>query len=839
MAASVGAPNVAEQAAPRRVLGLSAPALRLGLGATVLVLVSGGVFWYLTRPKEPTPSEQLRTALKHLEEGRSREAREIAKRLEKSQYRDPAFAAGVEYVLGIAAFQVAEADQNGPDRQDYVVAASYLKEAGLRALSEEYQPSWAYAYGRSLYQTNSPAAARPLLETAVRQRAEQSAAAGEMLANIYLDPSVRTPELLEKALAFNTLARDEAAESDDQSRLLRQQAEILLAQSRLPEAAEALATVVRNLEEEPFEDILQARILMAERRYAEATRMLEPLVSDERLYRETVRQATYLMGLIADQEALALLRAQGETATDDLVRIRDLRQRAITWFQRTLDRFDRTDEALAANVYLGDLLRQDGSHEKSLACYGAALRTAPAVAVFANPWISLNDVRSRVLAAWESWLSQGRYNDAIALTEVMTPLFPQDQAYELAARAHERWADESEAGLAGQTETVKKVKLAELQLLRRLTGGAYARLAQLRRSAATYPDALWKSAEQFRRGQDFENSLKQLDLFLETSPTNLLATARVRRGEVLLDLDRLDESLQELQEVVAKFPTDPAAFGAEYLIGTARMERKELEQADAAWRKVLGSDQLTPDAKEWQKSLLSLARLQFERGALERREAESGAVAVDPAAVRERWTSASLRWAESIQLYEEYLARYAQDETAPEARFYFARALQQHADWLQYQLELAETETARQRLAANIRSTRERSLLMQQELQRYLQVERQLDHLDLRSLRLLDNTMLEVPQVLFALERYDEAIAAYNEAANSAPQSAQLLTAYVQMARCYSRLGKKVEARSLLEQARVILNQKQIPEASFQAPDTNLSPEEWGEFLDRALQTLL
>lgn len=839
MASSVEAPTVAEQAAPRRVLGLSAPALKLGLGATVVVLVSGVAFWYLTLPRTATPAERLRAALKQLDEGHSREAREIAKSLEASEYRDPAFAAGVEFILGIAAFQIAEADQDGPERQEYVVAASYLKEAGLRALSEEYQPLWAYAYGRSLYQTNSPAAARPLLETAIRQRAEESVTAGEMLANIYLDPSVRTPELLEKSLAFNTLARDAAVDAVDQSRLFRQHAEILLAQNHLAEATDVLSKIVRNPEEEPHEDVLQARILMAERRYAEAIRLLEPLVSDERLYRLTVRQATFLMGLIADQEALSLLRGLGDTATEDLVRIRDLRQRAITWFQRTLDRFDRSEEALAANVHLGDLLRQDGSHEKSLSCYGAALRMAPGVAVFTNPWISLNDVRTRVLAAWESWLSQGRYDFAIALTEVMTPLFPQDQTYELAARAHERWADESEAGLAGQTETIKRVKLAELHLRRRLTGTAYARLAQLRRSAASYPEALWQSAEQFRRGRDFENALKQLNLFLETSPKNLLATARVRRGEVLLDLDRLDDSLKELQEVVEKSPTDPAAFSAEFLIGMARMERKELALADAAWRKVLGSDRLTPDAKEWRRSLQALARLQYERGALERREAESGAIAIDPAAVKERWTSAAARWAESIQLYEEFLARYPQDESADEARFYFARALQQHADWLQYQLELAETETARQRLATNIRSTRERSLQQQQQLLRHLQLERQLDHLDVRQVRLLDNSMLEVPHVLFSLERYDEAIAAYNEAANSAPQSAQLLTAYVQMARCYSRLGKKVEARSLLEQARVILNQKQIPDASFRAPDTNLTPDEWGEFLDRALQTML
>ena len=834
MSAKPPAAKPDSHAAPAGRAGLSSASLRLGIGATLVVLMIGAVGWYLTRPKSLVPADELRAALQHIEQGRGEEAHDIARKLEELKYEDPEFPAGVPYVLGMAAFQKAEAGGEEA-QQNYVVATAFLKEAGLRSLGDEYHAPWSFACGCSLFQSGELAMARPLLESALQLKTKQASRAGEMLAQIYLNPSIRTPELLATGLAYNTLALNDASKPEDRARLRRQQAELLLAQKQFDKATEVVGQVDDQLEAEPFAQIVRAQIELAKEHYAEATRILEPIGQDGRDDRSSVAQALLLLGMTAHQEATALSATKTDAA-DQYGKIQDLRQRAISWYRRTLDRFEKSPEALAANVFQAELLLQEGSHEKALACYGAALRTAAPAGKFANPWISQEDFRVRILAAWDAWQDQKRHSDAIALTELMTPLVPQSQALELAARANEHWAEQLEAGLAGQTETVRASELPGLRLRRRLTGEAYAKLAGLNAADGNNSEDLWQSAEQFRMGGDFVNALKQLDLFVAASPGSLLATARVRRAEILMDLDRLDDALKELNDVVATFPTDPAAFHAEYLMGLARQERNELSQADAAWRKVLGSNTLTPNASEWQKSLLALGRLQYERGSLERREAEGAVLAADPAAVEARWKSADLRWSEAIQLLEMYLARYGQGSAAYEPRFYLARALQQHADWLQRRMERVETETARRQLDVNMQSTRGRALTELQTLLTALQEARQQDRLDTQSQALLFNTLFEVPHTLFALRRYEEAIAAYNEAGNSAPQDAQLLTAYLQMARCYSRLDKPVEARSLLEQARVILNQKQIPEAAFGAPNTSLSRAEWEEWLARAVQ---
>ena len=130
----------------------------------------------------------------------------------------------------------------------------------------------------------------------------------------------------------------------------------------------------------------------------------------------------------------------------------------------------------------------------------------------------------------------------------------------------------------------------------------------------------------------------------------------------------------------------------------------------------------------------------------------------------------------------------------------------------------------------------EQALVQFQGLRDDLTAEFQADHLDPVRRQIWENTWFELPHTLFALRRYEDAIAAYSAAMHRFPQDVRVLTAHVQMAYAYAQLDRLIEARSLLEQAKVILVQNQIPAAAFKAPTTNLTPAEWAQWLDRVRQ---
>src|SRR5262249_25948891 len=117
------------------------------------------------------------------------------------------------------------------------------------------------------------------------------------------------------------------------------------------------------------------------------------------------------------------------------------RAEAISSFQKTADRYERTPEAIAANLHLGRLRRLGNNHERALSAYGSALRSVRNPVEFRNRWISLDQFRQMVLEAWNGWLEDQHYSESIALSEMMSPLFPLEDSYEFAARVHQRWAE--------------------------------------------------------------------------------------------------------------------------------------------------------------------------------------------------------------------------------------------------------------------------------------------------------------------------------------------------------------------------------------------------------------
>lgn len=790
----------------------------LSISVSVFILLSA---YFLTKSSEveKTSKEKLTEALQALESTQDIklriQAQEMAYDLKKKEYQDPDFPGALYYIFGIVAFRNAEELSGESQDHQYLIASRYLQEAERRAIDQAYRPEWSFALGSCLYLLGSTKKSRPLLEEAVATYPPGLLKASMLLTDIYLDH--KEDSELEKAFTLNSAAL-QLKELDEETidRLYLQKAQIFLAQGKNEQAQQILSQVKQKESVNQVTIVFQAQTLMAERKYQAALNMLAPVKDNLGLERKFSRQASYLMGLCAES-------------------LNDV-EAAIDFYEQTTHRYAGTHEGLAAYLHLAELLRKNGRTEEALIAYRTALRSIKNPDEFRNRWITLEGVRTYVLDAWNDWVDEDKikdgvtfFNAAIQLSDFLPPLFPIVQAKELAANANRRWAEYLQrmfqSSSVSQQETMKPL----LNERWKQSGKSHYELARFLATTDRYGEILSISAEHFQKAQDFETALKVLTRFINTHPDKKMPQALVRRGEILLDLDQLDEAINHFQRVITSYPTDVASFEAKYLLGAAYLEQDELEQASQNWKELLESGQLTPKAKQWKYSLFSLGKLNFHRGKIA--EFQSKEVADQSKADSQpRQHPEIYFYEEATERLREYVDRYPESKKIHEARFLLSRSLQNLADKPHLEMKSAKTENARKELKNKQFAYLNKAIEQLQLLNRDLRVLEGQDQLDALGKRLLRSTCFGTAHLLYLTEKYDEAIKAYHEAVNRYPQSTEVLIAYMKMSGCYESLGKKNEAKSMLEQAKIIL--KQMPDQVFESKATNLGREEWNRWLD-------
>lgn len=829
---------------------------KLVLGAVVVLPAIAGVgFWFSMAPSMP-PEEKLVLALKVLEEGLNEEDEEIAAAkcafarsaalsLKKNDYRDPVYPWAVEYILGMSAFHEALSKEEAFQEQLFLLAIQDLRDAEERGVPPvgSYRKNWAYAIAYSLCRVGLAKQAQPILVDEIIKmekifdKSDPEMIEAKLLRADY-QLAVRTPDSLAEAEKYNQEAFEEIeaqAKPDqidkDQVRVRLQRVQIKLALKKGEQAKEALSWVQDKLEKgllgeiDDYESKREIKLLLAQtllddgrmlrdggepiekvnEQFHAAIKVLKDLARNGDLDQTVTRQASYLHGVC--------LRELGDA------------EGAVNQFH-IVSMHGPSQEATAARVAAGDVLRMKGGHDgDALTEYGLALRSVRSLDEYRNRWMDQQEFRDAIRNAWEAWIADHRFDRAIALADLMPPLFAQEVAYEYSAIATQRWAEAKQAeydqsSVDHQTEIWEEVRRRWNR-----SGQAYERLAQTLSATVRYGDALWMSAEHYVRGQQHQSALRQLDAFIETRPTRFLPTALVLRGKTLMSLGRYNDSINSFEEVVANHSTDVSALQAEYLIGRAYLEQNDRENAEKRWQKILQDPKLTPDAIEWQESLLGVTRIRF-------REAEEGHAAAELARQTarialqgERLKEADQKYTDAISKFEQYLARYPQSEQNPDVMYDLAIAYQHSSDLYRWARADALNENARIEATEALVDRLTVSLdYYQKTIQAFENLREKLKLTELGQ-GLLRNSYFSTGDVLVLLEKYEDAIDAYTKAANRYPRQSDTLQAYVQVAACYEKLGKPAEAHSMIEQAKVIL--RDMPPEIFSDPSSQMSKTEW------------
>jgi tetratricopeptide (TPR) repeat protein len=770
------------------------------LGGTLVVVIGGtavvGVLLAVRRPAQEPPAT-LAMALDALDRGDYAEARLLAERILAQDVPTLDEWGGPVFVLGAAAAHEADQAWEKDRKAKYLVAARYLEDARDRGFPAGREAEGLYLLGKSLSLSGRASAARSALQAALKANPDRASEIHRLSAAAHLGNVV--PDL-EKALAENRLYladRNLSAAEHDEGVL--QQGKILFGLGRLEECAAGLDKISPESNVRAEATVLRGQVLCQEARRLTARRTAT--ADDQRKAREKLQAAieTFRLAQSRDNASNQATRQAMYLTGVCLVELGDHRA-AQEQFGRTSKLFADSPEALASDFQEAELAKTAGRSAEALAAYRRVLRAIPDPENFRNPWLTLGQLRSRLLAVQRQYLDAGEFEPALGIARALYPVFPRAQAMEMTATAHRRWGEalleKAEKAPPGKADALRHLGRTQF----RQAGGAYGRVALLQIATRQYPELVWTSASAYLQGQDYRNAVRMLQKYVENETRGRHAQALTALGEARMALGQPDKALEAFQLCIDFHPRDAAAYRARVAAARAYLEKGDFQKAEAMLKENLGGEHLTPAGKEWRDSLFALGELLHAQG----------------------------RYPEAIRRLEEAAERYPDAPQSLESCYLLADSLRHAAQALRQQLAKEPSASIRADYAAQAQGSLSKAL---GEYRRIIDLldRRDASLLSPRERAVLRNSLFAVGEVCVELEQYAAAAVAYTTVANRSTDRPEVLDAYVRLAEVYRRMDQPVEARSTLEQAKVVLSQLK-GDAAF-TETTNYNRKQWGELL--------
>ncbi|MFM2093741.1 MAG: hypothetical protein RIS70_865 [Planctomycetota bacterium] len=798
---------------------------------------------------------ELEEALARLDAGEYDEARVVAGKLFAHSGEQPEAVTGALYVFGAALVHDAmETDVPEQRRRLYLMAIRYLEEAHARGFPESRRESGLDLLARSLFEAGYYAKSLPVLREALETPGANTTEHLRLLSEAYARDA--NPQW-EKSRDANAqfMARQDLPEADRVEGWLRQ--------ARLEFAMNQYDDCRRTLEQLPALAADRAEMLLMRAQLElhaaeeldgnepQQSAMAEHLQNAVKLlrkaqdvdgHRDTAsRKADYLLG--------QCLKRQGDRAA------------AVQQFYRTFAAHPDTPEGVAAGMAEAELRLTDGDDKSAFDTLRRVLREAGDPDAYSNPWLSLNELRQRVEAAFRQFVARRDYARAVELTREMPPLVPEVTAVRLRAEGKQAWALSALEQAGSLAYSAAAPVEAEAREHFRGAGRAFSRLARLRETSREYSEDLWNSAECFARGRDFRNATGKYRDFLMAEPRRRRVSALVALAESHLALGENRAALDALQECLEFYARDPQIYRARLVACRAHLENRDLEAAKRLLRENLDSEVLTPSSLEWRDSLFQLGLLEFEEA---ERLFHDPAVALliakpplnnpsapagNPAPAAAGGNAANppdttpttptlddvyLAYEQVVDTLGEAIARYADAGQVAAgqvdvARYRVASARQALVQLDRARLAAIALDATRDRIERKVDEQLRTVAAEMQRLREDLQQRRETTELRPLENDLLRNAFFVRANALYELKNYSAAAEELSLAVNRLPQGPVTIDAMVQMAHCFRQLTLDEEARGTLRQAQYVL--RRLPADTEFAKTTPYDRAGWDQLL--------
>jgi len=786
---------------------------------TLLMTSVVAVFLFAGSDEELTPSQAVDVAVAAVQRGDFLAADSAAEVLREIESLDRTLpmeqVSSALFALGAIADHRAEQLWGSESEQHRTLSVQYLDGAHDRGFAPHVASEGLYLLGKNLYLTGQVSKSRPVLNEALDANPTRRAELHRWLAAAHLDDAEPN---FDEALRHNAAFLDEPdLDREQRDDGLVQRGGILFRQGQFDACREAISQVSDESPAASEVKLLEGRLLIAHAQslaqpaaddaatdYREAIRVLREAQSLDTLRNQTTPKAMYFLG-----ECYAAL---GENAA------------ALDQFERLRKRHTKTPEAFMGVFAEAELLRTMKEYERATRLYVAMLSTLEEPNLFSNPWLTLSEFRTQVLAAHQGLMDETQHEYAVELAKGLYPLFPYERMLELRSQTHAAWgawlSDRASDAPPSQVDELQRDARAQF----RMAGRVYARLAQRSKLTRDLPELLWSSADYYLKGHDFENAVKYFNEYLTVEARKRRPVALAGVGEALLAQGDVDGGLDSLHKAIDLFPADPARYTARLLASGAHLERGEFEIAERLLVDNLNDTYLTPESNEWRDSLFQLSQTLYQEA--RSIDTDRGASA-EPVSARQ----VLAKYEEAIGRLEHVVAKYADTPLAMQSLYTMAEAYWYSAMLVNGLLQEERVEQAQLVYRGQVEHLLDSGLDHYEQLIEALEGKRQHGELSDLERRTLRNAYFMRGSVHYELGRFEAAIEAFEQAANRYPDTPEVLLTYVRKSECYQRLNRRNEALASIEQAKVVL--RRLDPDTPLTTTTNYDRTQWEELLDQ------
>lgn len=795
--------------------------LMLAGGGLVTLLVFGGVFTRIASDRGLNSSEKLGFALTLLDDDRWDLAGRLARDMEHAGAVDPSQSAVWHYVTGVSKVQSVLEDLDTPShRQTLLEAIEHLREADELGFPIGYQGQGDYYLGLCLFQTHLwneaidklddvpllwPArrseAYRMIVDAHLRQQPPNLVAARAILTRWQAIPGMSSRERARAQLVAARLAFSDK-DLDTCERLL------VGLDPSLPEYSEALLWRGRwRIEATARGDRSTARHPQWN---SEAAAILRKVIRGTATPDTLRRQASYLVGIN--------LRQQGKLK-EALGALSGVRQRS-----------PYATEAIAAGLEEAEILLEFGQLEGVLTTVHHILRSIGDLKLYSGSWISVDELRLRLFEIGRALQNQQEYERVIQLAEYLALVFPLNDTVRLQAETYQQWADELAASPLGTTNEAKATRRQLLNERYRSAAGKFEQLAQLELRSPNYPRILWQATEAYRKANDLRKANEFLIDYLRFEDRVKRPRGFVALGRNYIHAGEWEKSIEPLERCLTEYPTNPVSYEARLLAARAKSELGALDEAIDLLESNLGDFHLDPGSPLWQDSLFELGQTIFQRGDQLLLDASAGPFDADKG---EQLVRSHEDFLQGIQRLSEAVSRYPTDPRYYDTRFLLAKSYRLAARMPEQLIKSNSSmvESARRDLSKQRRQLLETALESFRQLHQEINSRQDASANFEQTLAIVRNSYFGEADSLFDLERWEEAIGAYHNAASRFLNQPESLEALVQLALCHRKMGREFEAKKALAQAEQVLSRVPAEYDSRFVSFTRASRQEWVELI--------
>ncbi len=798
---------------------LSKKHLIMASAGGAVVILFGAIFTYVVT-SGTGPKKDVNLALALLDDDRWDVAGRIARDLDTEGEIDKETDAGWHFVQGVSiAKSVEDKLESSKNRQELWKAIEYLEKSQEIGFPLGYKGVGQYYLGLSYFNTFKWPEAVEVLTEAASHWPQRRSDALSMAVTAALRQRPVDVESARDSLAI--WKKIPGLHEGEWARIRLCEAELALVANDTVQCEAELDKISPKAKEIAEANLMRGRWrLSAAEETDDATNKSKLLDEAEGLFRrcahasgtpnEQRRQATYFLG-----------RA---------LRAKEKFDEALSTLSGTRQRNPGSSEAVASGIEEAEILMELERAETSVEIVRHILRDLGDVKLYNQLWVTVDQLRSRLLELGRKLRMHGDYQRAIDLSGYFPPVFPRADAVRLQAETLFQWAEESEQESVPKADSPKHRD--ELQKKFFMAGQYFEELSRIEMRSIDYPNLVWKASECFQRASDLESANRLLNEYLKFEERTKQPRGYLALGQNQLNAGEWRKAIKPLEHCLKEYPQHPISYDARLLAARAYTELEELDAATELLKKNLYDGKLEPTSETWRNSLFELGSTVFKQADKLMLETQLSPQ-TDWATLSKKLEESHRTFLDAVQQLSEASERWKEDPRFFETRYMIGKSNRMAAEYPDRLINSNQVtiDTVRRQLLQQRRELLEEALRDFQTLHADLNAMQEERGLSQQHKAILRNSYFGEADAMFALGRYEDAILAYRNVGNRFLNQPESLEAFVQIAQCQRKLGQNEQANRTLLQAEQVL--RRIPaEYDAQFPIvTRSSRADWAQLI--------